>query len=173
MIILGKKGLSGAVKIFLDFIFIGGILIFVSLPFTLKMYFDFIGSADSICMGIFEKYTRLFVNINNNQESYVFFLALLLVTGLFALWIVFNLRKVLKNLNLMNPFVIDNVRSFKNISISSFVIAICYFIKMFFYNSFLTIVLTMVFVILGLFSLILSEVFRQAVLVKEENDLTI
>jgi len=39
--------------------------------------------------------------------------------------------------------------------------------------TFLTIILAMVFIIAGLFLIILSEVFRQAVIVKQENDLTI
>ena len=84
-----------------------------------------------------------------------------------------EIRNLLKNLNKKNPFIIDNVISLNRIAISCLLIAACYVIKIIFYNSFLTIIVTMVFIITGFFSIILAEVFRQAVIVKEENDLTI
>ena len=67
----------------------------------------------------------------------------------------------------------DNVKSLTHIAISSFIVAVLYIVKILFFNSFLTIILAMVFVIAGLFTIILAEVFQQAVNVKEENDLTI
>jgi len=54
-----------------------------------------------------------------------------------------------------------------------YAISACYVVKTIFYISFLTVIIAMVFIIAGLFCTILSEVFRQAVIVKEENDLTI
>lgn len=69
--------------------------------------------------------------------------------------------------------MMDNVKSLNRIALSSFLISAAYVVKVVFFNSFLTIILAMVFVIAGFFSIILAEVFRQAVIVKEENDLTI
>ena len=69
--------------------------------------------------------------------------------------------------------MLDNVKSLKRIAVSSFIIAAAYIIKIFTFHSFLTVILAMVFVIAGFFSIILAEVFRQAVAVKEENELTI
>jgi hypothetical protein len=96
----------------------------------------------------------------NTSELYAFLLPFLYVTGILAL-------------NRMDPFRMDNVKSFKTIAICCFLIAAAYVVKIFTFNSFLTIILFMVFVIGGFMLLILSEVFRQAVIVKEENDLTI
>lgn len=153
MDILDQKGFSGIVKHILDLIFLGGLGIFLSLPFALKWY-----------LGLM--YTR-------TSENYNFLLVFLFMTGIFALLIVHEIRRLLKNLNKRNPFVMSNVHSLNRIAFCSLLIAACYFIKIIFYNSFLTIIVTMVFIITGFFSVILAEVFRQAVLVKEENDLTI
>lgn len=153
MHILGKKGLSGVVKCFLDLVFIGGACIFITLPITLRWYFDIIN------------------RIGN--ENYNFLLGFLYVTGFLCLIILHEMRKIFKNLNLKNPFIMSNVKSLQRMSISSFIISAAYIVKIFLYNSFLTIIIAMVFIIAGLFSIILAEVFRQAVEVKEENDLTI
>ena len=153
MQILDEKGLSGIVKRFLDLLFFGGIAIVLALPFLLNWYMD---------------YLRGYIS-----EKYWFLLPFLYITGFLALIIVNELRRVFKKLNRRDPFHMDNVKSFKRLSICCFAIALLYGLKMLVFNSFLTIILFMVFIIGGFFLLILAEVFRQAVIVKEENDLTI
>jgi hypothetical protein len=153
MKILGENGLSGIVKRFIDLIFFGGIAIVLGLPLILQWYMDWLAGSTS--------------------ELYAFLLPFLYVTGILALIIVNELRKIFKTLNRMDPFRMDNVKSFKLISVCCFSIAFLYLVKIFFFNSFLTIILMMVFIIGGFFLLIIAEVFRQAVIVKEENDLTI
>lgn len=156
MAILDEKGLSGWVKRLLDLIFFGGIAIFISLPFTLKWYYDY-----------------LKILYGSISENYFFLLGFLYVTGFLALWIVNEIRKIFKILNRKNPFMMDNVKSLKNIAIASFSISAAYIIKIILYNTFFTAILAMVFIIAGFFSIILAEVFRQAIIFKEENDLTI
>lgn len=153
MRILDEKGLSGIVKRFLDLILFGGIAIILALPFLLNWYMD---------------YLRGYIS-----ERYWFLLPFLYLTGVLALIAVNELRRIFKTLNRRDPFRTDNVKSFKRLSICCFAIAFLYGIKILLFNSFLTIILFMVFIIGGFFLLILSEVFRQAVIVKEENDLTI
>lgn len=153
MIILDQRGFSGLVKHILDLIFVGGIGIFLSLPIALKWYLGLL-------------YTR-------TSENYDFLLGFLFITGILALAVVNEIRKLLKNINKRNPFIRENVKSLNRIAVSCLLIAACYIIKILFYNSFLTIIITMVFIITGFFSIILAEVFQQAVIVKEENDLTI
>lgn len=151
--VLGKKGLTGVVKYFLDLVFIGGIGILISLPVSLKWYFDTINRIEG--------------------ENFYFLLGFLYITGLFALTILYEMKKIFKALNNKNPFTNENVESLKHIAIASFLITASYVVKIIFFNSFLTIIIAMVFVMAGLFTIILSEVFHQAVIVKEENDLTI
>lgn len=153
MIILDQRGFSGLVKHILDLIFVGGIGILLSLPMALKWYLGLL-------------YTR-------TSENYNFLLGFLFITGILGLAVVNEIRNLLKNINKRNPFIRANVKSLNRIAISCLIIAACYVIKILFYNSFLTIIITMVFIITGFFSIILAEVFQQAVIVKEENDLTI
>lgn len=153
MKILDEKGMSGIFKRLLDLIFIGGIGILLTLPLLLNWY-----------MG----YLRGYIS-----EKYWFLLPFLYVTGVLALVIVNELRRIFKTLNRMDPFRMDNVKSFKTMAICCFAIAFLYSVKILAFNSFLTIILFMVFIIGGFFLFILAEVFRQAVIVKEENDLTI
>jgi hypothetical protein len=153
MAILGEKGLSGIVKRFLDLVFFGGIGLYISLPISLRWYFDVIYRISS--------------------ENYYFLLGFMYLTGIFCLIIIFELRKIFKTLNRRNPFMMDNVKSLNRMAISAFIIAASYIIKIIFFNSFLTVIITMIFIIVGLFTVIFAEVFRQAIEVKEENDLTI
>ena len=151
MQILDEKGLSGMVKRLLDLIFLGGAAVILGLPFFVKWYADLMHEA----------------------TSFWFLLPFLYVTGLLAFLIVYEIRRIFKTLNRRNPFKMDNVNSLKRMAFASFGIAAAYVVKIILFNSFLTIVLAMAFVIVGLFCIILAEVFHQAVTVKEENDLTV
>lgn len=153
MVILGSKGLSGWVKGLLDLFFIGGIGVWAALPVILNWYFKLVAYP--------------------NTERYGFILVILYTTGLFALFALNEMRRIFRNLNQKGPFIEDHVTSLKRIAVASLLISISYFIKVFFHNSLLTIIFVMVFLIAGLFSIVLAEVFRQAIIVKEENDLTI
>jgi len=152
MVIIDKKGLTGFVKLFLDALFIGGLMILISLPYSLKLCFE--------------------LNIFHN-ENYYFALGLLIVTGIMALSILFNMKRIFKSLNKKDPFNMGNVKCLKIISYMCYLISVCYVVKIIFYISFLTVIIAMMFIIAGLFCTILAEVFRQAVIFKEENDLTI
>lgn len=153
MIILDKKGLSGITKIILDVIFLGGIAILISLPYTLGWYMQMI--------------------YRTNTENYLFLLVFLYISGIFCLVLVYEMRKIFKTLNNKDPFVRGNVKSLNRVGLCCFVIAAAYIIKIFCYNSVLTAIITLVFIIAGIFAVVLAEVFRQAIIVKEENDLTI
>ncbi|NLD46261.1 MAG: DUF2975 domain-containing protein [Clostridiaceae bacterium] len=152
MAVIDEKGLTGVVKRFIDLVFLGGAGIMLALPFLLKWAF-----------------TKKFAD----DENYYFLVVFFYFTGFFALVIVYELRNIFKALNKRNPFIMENVKSLKRIAYASFIIAFAYFVKIIFFISILTVVMSMLFIIIGLFSIILSEVFHQAVIVKEENDLTI
>jgi hypothetical protein len=153
MVILGERGLSGLVKRILDFIFLGGLGIYITLPVALSWYMDTI--------------------YRTNTENYYFLLGFLYLTGIVCLGLVHEMRKIFKTLNRKNPFMMDNVKSLNRVGLACFIIAAAYIIKIFCYNSVLTAIIAMVFIIAGLFAVVLAEVFRQAIAVKEENDLTV
>jgi hypothetical protein len=153
MVDSNNNKLTGFVKLLVDVIFIAGILIFLSLPVSLKYLFE----------NVFD----------TGNENYVFLLVFLYITGALSLLIVYEGKKILGRLHRRNPFVAENVTSFKRVAYYSFLIAIAFAVKVAFFITILTVVVTFVFSLAGLFSLTLSQVFAQAVAVKEENDLTI
>lgn len=156
MKIISKKGVSGLVELMLTVILWSGFTIWLTIPWSL---------------------TRLIPIFKPFQEfntTYRFFItAILYITGIPSLCIVYEIRQCFKSVNDNNPFIYRNVKSLNRIGYLSFFIAICYIIKIFIYPTILTIVISMIFVIAGFFGIVLAEVFRLATVTKEENDLTI
>ncbi len=153
MEIVGKKGVSGAVKHMLDIMLIGGLVVLPSLPVSLKW-----------CLG----------NLTwGAGENYRFLLVFLFLTGVFGLVMIYELRRMFCSINDHTPFSRQNIASLRRIATMALFISVAYMIKIIFYISFLTIIISIAFLLFGLAGLVFSEVFRQAVEVKEENDLTI
>jgi len=73
----------------------------------------------------------------------------------------------------LGPFIMRNVRALKRIGLIMFIISAMFIAKLFLYFTFLTMACGILFLILAFFALTLANLFRQAVLYKEENDLTI
>ncbi|CRZ34743.1 DUF2975 family protein [Herbinix hemicellulosilytica] len=144
-LVLFTKGL-------LDFMFFSGIIICISVPFLFKHAGRYIN--------IFDLY-------------YVPLSIIYIISGIFALAILSELRKMFKTVINENPFIRENVTSLKKMGIYAFVIAVLMGVKLIFTVTFAALVLILVFIIAGLFSLVLAQVFDQAVTYKLENDLTI
>ncbi|TAH68171.1 MAG: DUF2975 domain-containing protein [Anaerolineaceae bacterium] len=144
-LILFTKGL-------LDFMFYSGIIICLSVPFLFKLagrYFK-----------IFDKY-------------YIPFTIIFMIAGVFALAILRELCFMFRTVIKEDPFVRGNVISLRKMGYYAFVIALAMVAKLFFVITPATLILVLVFIIAGLFSQVLSQVFDQAVTYKLENDLTI
>ena len=133
--------------------FVLGILITATLPFLLKTYGKYVEP------GI-EKYIW--------QNSVVLGLC-----GIFSLMIVWELRKMFKTVIADDCFVRNNVTSLKKMSIYSVGIVFFMALKCLFNITLATMAIMMVFIIAGLFSRVLAQVFDKAVTYKLENDLTI
>lgn len=131
MLILGEKSLSVLVKWILDLVFLGGLAITITLPYGLRWYMNTLYPTSS--------------------ENYSFMLGFLYFTGIVCLALVNEIRKIFKTLNRRNPFMMDNVKSLNRVGWACFIIAAAYIIKIFFYNSILTTIITMIFIIAGLF----------------------
>jgi len=139
-------------KLLLDFMFFSGIIVCLSVPFLFKIAGKYIGSFD---------------------RFYIPLCIIFILAGIFALAILLELRRMFKTVINENPFIRENVISLKKMGFYAFIIAVLMGIKLFFTVTFTTLVLILVFIIAGLFSLVLSQVFDQAVTYKVENDLTI
>lgn len=151
MNITGENSLSNTIRIGLQIIFMVGIIVVVSIPVWLKAYCTYI-------------------NIN---LPYIPALILLFASGIPGLIIVYEFIKIFGTLKNNNPFINENVEHFKVCSICSLVISLEYFIGMFATKALFSIVAIGVFTVAWIGLYILSELLKQAIDYKEENDLTI
>lgn len=147
-----KSSLIIITKYLLDFMFYSGIFVCAGVPF-------FFWQAG--------RYFSIF------KKFYLPFCIIFMIAGIFALIILKELRNMFRSVLHDTPFIRENVISLKKMGVCAFFIAGVMTIKLFFVVTPATLVLVAVFLIAGLFSLVLSQVFDQAVTYKLENDLTI
>lgn len=147
-----KSNLVLITKALLDIMFYSGGLICLSVPYLFRLAGRY--------YSIFDSY-------------YIPFCIIFMLAGIFALAILRELRLMFKTVIKEDPFVRGNVISLKKMGYYAFAIAISMIAKLFLVVTPATLILVLVFIIAGLFSLVLSQVFDQAVTYKLENDLTI
>lgn len=144
--------LTKVTKIILDIMYFLGIPVCLSLPITFKLY----GQINSY----FSRY-------------YVQLIILFFLSGVFAILIIGELRKMFRTVLKGDCFVKENVTSLRKMGTYSFFIAVITMLRLFLYITPGVLVVVLVFLIAGLFSKVLSEVFDKAVTYKLENDFTI
>ncbi|MCB2296033.1 DUF2975 domain-containing protein [Clostridium algoriphilum] len=160
----GKTSLSSLLKLMLDVLIIIGFIIYL-LILRKALVIDQ-------------------VNLLNFRNIIT---CILFVLGGFALLcIMYYLRCIMNSLVKVTPFIWENVKSLRNVSISCFIITGCYVFNFFINNQYINFKLIeidtkgihtdiefIIFFFAGCFTLILSKAFKQAIEVKEENDFTI
>lgn len=139
-------------KILLDFMFYTGITVTCLVPLIITGY---------------GKYNSYFGE-NIPQLSAIFILS-----GIFAVLIIKELRKMFKSVLANDCFTYDNVKSLNKMGTYSFIIALITCCRLFLYITPAVLIVILVFVIAGLLCKVLSQVFDKAVAYKLENDLTI
>ena len=144
--------LTAFTKILLDFLYYAGIIVTVLVPLIISWY----------------------GNYNSYFAANVISLSIIFIlSGIFAVLIIHELRKMFKSVLEDNCFIPENVSSLRKMGSYSFCIAAITCCRLFLYLTPAVIVVILVFVIAGLFSKVLSQVFDTAVTYKLENDLTI
>ena len=141
-------------KCLLDFMFFAGILVTLTLPWSVKW------------LGTVFVYAPF-------VEQYKEVVLVYFVLGILAVLILGELRKMFRTILAQDCFVTENVVSLLRMGTYSFIIAAMCLVRMIMYMTIVMICLVLVFVIAGLFSKVLAFVFEQAVSYKEENDFTI
>lgn len=132
--------------------------------------FFFLGIALTVALPwILDYYGRIFWE--DLGTDYPRILAVLYPSALMALSTIWQLRKILQNVNQGNPFSLENARRVRWISISCLVVGILFLAGI--VPSLLAPLLGFAFLFLAALALVLSELVKQAALFKEENDLTI
>lgn len=139
-------------KLLLDFMFFAGILVTVSLPWSIRI----IGR-------------QLPMMVEHYEETVIIYFVL----GIAAEKLLWELRLIFKTVLAENCFVQANVVSLRKMASWSFFIALMSAVRSVVYMTMAMAVVILVFLIAGLFSKVLSFVFEQAVAYKEENDFTI
>ncbi len=147
-----KMLLTKGTKVLLDAMFYMGIVVTVTLPFTIKWI---------------SKYYEPWVE--NYQETTIIYFVL----GVAALVLIRELRRIFGTVLKEDCFVMENVVSLRKMGNWSFFIAGMSVVRSIVYVTIAMAVVVLVFVIAGLFSKVLAMVFEEAVRYKEENDLTI
>lgn len=147
-----KDKLTLFTKFLLDFMFYAGIVVIVTLPLSIKFY------------GKFNTYFA---------DNYYSLCVILFLSGIFAVLILQQLRRMFGTVLNDDCFVRENVASLEKMSIYSFFIAVITACRLFIYLTPAVFIVILVFVIAGLFSKVLAGVFDKAVTYKQENDLTI
>jgi len=154
----GDGTLAKWTKCLLDMMFYVGIVVIVTLPFSVK----FIG-----------KFYQMKFYSNAVLDSYAEIVIVYFVLGVSAEVLISELRKIFKTVLDGDCFVMENVESLKKMGNVSFFITAMSVVRSIVYLTVAMLVVIFVFVIAGLFSKVLAQVFEQAVRYKEENDLTI
>ena len=140
-------------KIVVDIMFYFGIIATAALPFLSRR------------IGIY------FLGFENQFQ--VPFVAILFLSGLCGIYILFNLKQMFRSLLSGNPFIDENVRHFRKMAAACFVVSLLYLAKCIFMYTIGTLIIAAIFAVGCLFCLTLKDLFKQAVNFKEENDLTI
>ena len=145
-------------KIVVDVMFYGGIALCLLMPFLVT-------GSPRHTHGII---SRLFPN-NFYGFFHPFNLAMFL-SGICAIYILWQFKKLFKTLLGGNPFVPENVTCFRKMAIACLLIAILFAVRIAFYFTFGSAGAVIIFAVATLFCLTLKDVFKQAVHYKEEND---
>ena len=147
-----KLTLTRRVKYLLDFMFYSGIVLTLSLPFSLRFGSRF-----------YEPWA----------EHYWPAVVIYMILGVAACILLNELRRIFMTVLSEDCFVNENVASLRKMGNVSFFIVLMSIVRFAVYMTTAILVVILVFTIAGLFSKVLALVFEEAVRYKEENDLTI
>jgi hypothetical protein len=139
-------------KVLVDVLLYVGAFICLTLPLTVPAYVKFFSLNESIVI-----------------PAIIF----LLVAGLCALYILWQLRVMFKTLVDGSPFISSNVTCLRKCAVASFVISVDFAIVDIVWFSITNSAVVIMFGLLSLFCLTLKDIFKQAIAYKEENDWTV
>ena len=139
-------------KILLEIMFYGGILCCAAVPF--------IASSAAFYFGY-------------SETMVVAFAIIIFSSGICSLFIIWQLKIVFKSLIAGNPFIPENVSCFRKCAVACFLIGIAFIIDILLAFTVVSVFIVIIFSLLGLFCLTLKDVFKQAIVYKEDQDWTV
>ena len=157
MKIISRTGISGFMELLVTVILAVECIALIGLPWILDLLLSF--------------YRRIGRQINPDYRLAL--LILLYFTFACGLPFAWYVRRILRNINRNRPFIANNVRLLRTLSALSAVLSAGYLAACFFIFSFFIPLLFMLFAFMSLFLLVCSELFKQAMEYREENELTV
>jgi len=139
-------------KILVDMMFYGGIAACIALPFILPRLMELTGVS---------------------TQFRVQYTVVLLSSGVCAVYIMYQLKRMFKTLVSGNPFVAKNVTCLRQCAVASALIAGIFLVRLILWFTIAGAVVVVIFFMLSLFCLTLKDLFKQAVIYKEETDWTV
>lgn len=153
MKLVGKNGLSGWIETSMGILMVVAAILMVTLPWSIPYVTD---------------------RHPGDPEGYYYrYMVVLIISGILAELILWQAKGIMRNVNAGNPFCRDTVRRLKVIGVECLVLGAFYGAAVFLVTKVFMIVVLVTFLVVGLSLLVFSELFRQAVAYKEENDMTI
>lgn len=139
-------------KYTIDIMFYIGILCVAALPFVSPLIKTYIPSS---------------------ERDFTVFMITLALSGVCALYILFTFKKMFKTLLSGNPFARENISCFRKLAVACAAVSLIYLISCLSSFTFGRLTVSVAFALGCLFCLTLKDIFKQAMLYKEENDLTV
>ena len=139
-------------KVLIDIMLVTGLLVCVAIPFIMPLLAEHIYYLSSFTIPA---------------------TIVLVFSGLCSLFILWQLRAMFRTLLGGNPFIEANVKCLRKCSVASFVISIAFIVSIPFRVTLASMIIVIIFALLGLFCLTLKDVFKQAIVYKEETDWTV
>jgi hypothetical protein len=177
MFITGQSYLTTILRIITWGLLILNILVLLALPLILTQIYQ----NPELIVQLDRSYEQAGPDLHLESEfppdlpadSYPFYLVFLYASGLGTATVLFQGLRILKRIERGEPFCAPQAGSFRWLAIAFFWLALVFLVKIFAYNTLLTIFCCLLFFFFSLVCLILADVFRQAWLVKSENEMTI
>lgn len=149
--LIGKKGLAWFIEILIKILMVCDVIVVASMPWWLEAY----------------------LRSRTKSPFYGRYFLLLLLSGLLAEVLMWQARRLIHNVNTSRPFIMENSRILRKIGICCVLFSAEYIIAIPFILSFFTALIGVAFAMVALLCFVFAELFRQAVIFKEENELTI
>lgn len=155
-------------KTMVDIMFFGGIIAVAALPVWLPWLLGL--RPDDYSFGYMTSWTQ---GLFAGSKGLTIFGSVLAASGICAVYILFQLKRMFRTLLGGNPFVEANISCFRRIAVACALVCLIYIVKSVLLFTYGSVVIAVVFLIGCLFCLTLKDIFKQAIALKEENDLTI
>jgi hypothetical protein len=174
MSVIGRHSLATALRILIDLLLLFNLIALILLPWLLTQLY----THPELLLQLEHAEARTIDNAvrypgDLPPSSYPFYLAFLYGAGLCTAWLLAEGHLILRRLERGDPFAAGQTNAFRRIGLAFCLLAALFAVKCLFYITLLTLFCAALFVLLAMIALVLAEVFRQAYLVKSENELTV